>query len=160
MSGWPRGAVALGSSPAAYSPVILCLVGQGGGSQELFQGPAPCSHPSQLPPQWGARSGLALDHLAWLAVPSEGLPHPGNIRPVPDKYLLTDTPPPLPWLSVSQHSTRPGSLHFRPPSSSAGAGQRGGHSPPPLTRPILSAKQEAMITGAVLAAVAEGPAGG
>lgn len=66
-SGWDRGPVALGCSPAAWSPVILCLRGAGWLSQELSWGPALCSPPN-CPLKQGAGSGLVPDHLACFAV--------------------------------------------------------------------------------------------
>lgn len=146
---WDRGPVALGSSPAAWSPVILCPGwGQGDWSPRLPRGPAPCS-PRNCPLKQQAGSVLVPDHLARLAVPPNVPPHPGNIRPAPGKYLLADTPSPC---LGSQPPKIPGGrvgLTSGPPPSRAGPGQRGVCSPPPLTRPSLSAKQEAVITGGV-----------
>lgn len=86
------------------------------------------AHPV-CPFEQGAGSGLVLDHLG--------------------VYLLTDTR--SPGLGSQRPRIPGGRVAFTsgPPSSRAGPGQRGGPSPPPLTRPHPSAKQEAAITGGV-----------
>lgn len=53
-----------------------------------------------------------------------------------------------------------GPLLPAPPSFQSRPGQRGGCFPPPTDQASLNAKQEAVITGGVWAAVAEGPAAG
>lgn len=137
--------MALGSSPAAGSLVILCL-GRGAGWPEAGALPSPTPLFPLIP------SLTPVGSRVWAGPPPPGLacgpPPPGDIGPGPGKYLLTDTPSsPSPWLPASQDSRGPVTLHFRSSHSGAGPGQRDGRSPPPLARPILSAKQEAVITG-------------
>lgn len=97
-SGQDQGTVTLGSSPAAWIPVILCLEGQGGQSQELPRPQGPCSHhPPQTPVPAGSRvwAGPGLpDPSHWPLQASVLTSHPGNIRLALGKYLLTAPPTP------------------------------------------------------------------